>query len=148
MAHGGGFLDYGHRKRGVGALEKLGGQDRATQASADDGDGDRGRATLLGSGFHMPPGCKAKYYRDVSIMSIILVDLSYFVSAFCGLPGEVLKGRGSQVVRQGSAKPSRTVRFCPAPPAVSPRILLLEMLLSLPAGPCLNPAKWPNSSDF
>src|SRR4029077_6811879 len=52
-AHGGGFLDYGHRKRRVRALEKLGGQDRPTKASADNGD--RGRATLLGSGFHYAP---------------------------------------------------------------------------------------------
>ena len=36
-------------------LEKLAGQDRATKASADNGDGDRGRATLLGSGFHYAP---------------------------------------------------------------------------------------------
>ena len=63
-AHGGGFLDYGHRKRGVGALEKLGGQDRATKASADDGDGDRGRATLLGSGFHYAPWLQSQILRQ------------------------------------------------------------------------------------
>ena len=71
-------------------------------------------------------------------MSIILVDLNNhfpYTSFLFSLVSaeEFLKGAVAKWQGKGLQNPHRTVRFRPAPPAVSPTILLLEVLLSLPA---------------